>query len=280
MQLYARESIDIVWFCAILCSIGTCDFFDGFLELATLQRTAISLAAFLGRSRVDGILHGRALVDAGLAEPGRPGSFGGNKSPATTPRQAVLLALSMSSGVLPKAATREAKQFYELPLVSAYRAFQSDAGIQSVPIEDIEAVQGAQFGDVLSAIIGSYCLGIDPSGLRPGLQFAGCMYGVAPDAAFASLDWRAAAPDADGYWVSDRFQFLKPAAVVPSAAISRQIFIPADVFIHLARILREGSGGGGAVDVSERATEVNNGESDFEIAAAPGEIAPGSAIFH
>jgi hypothetical protein len=245
-----------------------------------LRQTAIGAASFLGKSRIEGILHFRALVDAGLAPPGRRGSFGGNKSPPATPQQAALLALSLASGTLPKEATREAREFYGLPLVSGYRAFQNDGGIQSRSIDGLDALHGAKFGDTLAEVIASYCLGIDPSGLRPGLQFAGCMYGVAPDAAFASLDWRAAAPDADGYWVSDRFQFLKPAAVVPSAAISRQIFIPADVFIHLARILREGSGGGGAVDVSERATEGNNGESDFEIAAAPGEIAPGSAIFH
>lgn len=251
----------------------------GFLELPTLQRTAISLASFLGRSRVDGILHGRALVDAGLAPPGRPGSFGGNKSPPATPRQAALLALSLASGVLPKAATREAQQFYELPLVSAYRAFQNDAGIQSVPIDQLESVQGAQFGDMLAQVITSYCLGVDPSGLRPGLQFTGCMYGATTAAAFGSLDWRAAAPDADGYWISDHFQFLKPRAVAPSPALLRQVFISADVFAHLGTLLREHGGGGGLHEVGAHTVETAC-DDDLEIAAAPGAPVAASCALH
>jgi hypothetical protein len=185
----------------------------------------------------------------------------------------------MSSGVLPKAATREAEQFSELPLLGAYRAFQSDAGIQSVPIEDIEAVQGAQFGDVLSAIIGSYCLGIDPRGLRPGLQFAGCAYGAASNFVFGSLDWRASSPDADGFRVSDHFTFLLPAMVAPTAAISRQIAIPAEVFAKLGLLLRGGSGGGDLREVSAHTTEPAC-DDDLEIAAAPGAIAAASCALH
>jgi hypothetical protein len=247
--------------------------------MATLRQTATALGSFLGRPRVDAILHARALVDAGLAEPGKPGSFGGLKSPVTTPKQAALLALAMSSGVLPKAATREAKQFYELPLDHAYRAFQCDAGIQSVEIDNLEAVQGAQFGDVLSAIIGSYCLGIGPSGLRPGLQFAGCMYGAASAYAFGSLNWRSASPDADGFWISDHFMFIKPACVAPTAAISRQISVEAAVFAKLGLLLREGSGGGGLGEVSPRVTEPAC-DDDLEIAAAPGAIAAASCALH
>src|SRR5579862_3429438 len=125
----------------------------------------MSLALVLGRSRVDGTLHFRALVDAGLAEPGRPGSFGGNKSPAATPQQAALLALSMSNGMLPKMAVHQAEQFFGLPLVSGYRAFQNDDGIQSRSIGDLEAVHGARLGDMLAQVITSYRLGVDPSGL-------------------------------------------------------------------------------------------------------------------
>ena len=186
----------------------------------------------------------------------------------------------MSSGVLPKAAVREAGQFYELPLESGYRAFQNGVGIQSAPIDGLEGTLGAPFGDVLSQIIASYCLGIDPSGLRPGLQFVGCTYGVAPGFAFGSLDWRAAFPDAGGFWTSDHFTFLRPATVVPSAAISRQVSISAEVLAHLGALLREHGGGGGVVIGEASVTEAGTSDSgdDFEIAAAPGVIAPRPAL--
>ncbi|HLJ20627.1 MAG TPA: hypothetical protein VKU84_10530, partial [Stellaceae bacterium] len=135
----------------------------------------------------------------------------------------------MSSGVLPKAAVREAAEFYALPLEGAYRAFQNDAAIQSAPIDGLGGTLGSPFGDVLSQIIASYCLGIDLSGVRRGLQFVGCTYGAAPRFAFGSLDWCAPLPDADGFIVSDHFSFLRPATVTPGAAISRQISIPAEV---------------------------------------------------
>jgi hypothetical protein len=252
----------------------------GLVGMATLRQAAVALASLLGRPRVDGVLHARALVDVGLADPGKPGSFGGNKSPAAMPQQAALLALSMSSGMLPKAAVHHAEQFFGLPLVSGYRAFQNDDGIQSRSIGDLEAVHGARFGDMLAQIITSYRLGVDPSGLRPGLQFTGCMFGVLPSAAFGSLDWRAPSPDAEGYWVSDHFSFLGPGAVAPSPGLLRQVFISADVFAHLGALLREHGGGGGLGEVSERVTEGNDGERDFKIAASPDAIAPGAAALH
>ena len=185
----------------------------------------------------------------------------------------------MSSGILPKEATEEAKQFYELPLISAYRAFQSDAGIQSVPIGDLEAVHGAQFGDALSQIITSYCLGIDPSGLRPGLQFAGCTYGAASSFVFGSLDWRAASPDADGFWISDHFTFLRPAATAPIVAISRQVSISAEVFARLGAFLQGSGGGGGLGEVSTRTAEPAR-DADLKIAAAPGATVAASCALH
>jgi hypothetical protein len=247
--------------------------------MATLRQVGTELAKLLGRSRVDGVLHARALVDAKLAEPGRPGSIGGLKSPLTTPKQAALLALAMSSGVLPKKAIEEARQFYELPLVGGYRAFQCDSGIRSVEIDKLEAVLGAPFGDVLSGIIESYCLGLDPSGARPGLRFVGCAYGAASNFVFGSLDWRASSPDADGFRVSDHFTFLLPAMVSPTAAISRQIAIPAEVFAKLGLLLRVGSGGGDLGDVSARTADENESD-DLEIAAAPGAIAAASCALH
>jgi hypothetical protein len=247
--------------------------------MATLRQAAVSLASLLGRPRVDGVLHARALVEAGLAAPGKPGAFGGLRSPATTPKQAAVLALSMSTGSLPKAAMREAQQFCELPLVSAYRAFQCDGGIQSMPIQSLEAVEGARFGDMLTAIVESYRAGIDPSDLRPGLQFAGCSYGAASAFMFGSLDWRALAPSDDGYVTSDHFSFLAPATVTPNAAIARQVSISAEVFARLGEILRPSSGGGGLGEVSTRIADETD-RDDFEIAAAPGAIAAASCAVH
>jgi len=184
----------------------------------------------------------------------------------------------MSSGVSPTAAVQEAGQFFTLPLLSAYRAFQRDSEIQARPIDGLEPIQGKQFGDALSWIINCFRLGLDPSDVRPGLKFVGCLYGAAPGIMFGSLDWRANAADGGGYIASDHFSFLKPA---PSRAVtSRQVFISTEVFTHLGALLRQGSGGGDLGEVNKRVADDSDRGDDFEIAAEPGAIAPGGCSLH
>lgn len=211
----------------------------------TLRQLISAVALFSGRAgdkksaSMLGFLFSREMQRAALAEPGRAGHRGA-KSPAATCEQAALALLSITTGNAPREAVEEAEILYDLPFEGAVRSFTGVQGSCTIPINLHGALDGARFGGLIEALLGSYQLGIGPEAFHadPCTAPFGLRFGHADRGAFGIYERQSLAPNEDGHALLDQLSFARPYALPRrSDAVQRAVFLPIGLIKRIGEAL-------------------------------------------
>jgi hypothetical protein len=238
-----------------------------------LDRMAALIAGLLGREAGESFAFARRVAEAGELEK-QPG--GGDDQ-----RAAILLLLAMATHHGAKHGAALAPRLYDLQFIGGERTFFCASGNASIPLENLAAICGTRFGDMLEALVTAYRIGLTPAVPLDDqhnqlISVTGVRIAVTSAVWWGACERETTVPNEDGHLIRDAFSWLDSADVMlgpqPVDAI-RSTFIPVEVMRRIADEL-------GPFDVADgggsRATIVSGSSEDEDlelgIAASAGQI--------